>query len=75
MKLNKKHIGQLFDVNGSDGSWYYQLVDIKGDRLLFFCNDRYEIDTNKYADWRPFKSRFFSKKDVRNGWKTGRVAQ
>lgn len=73
MRLNKKHIGQLFDVQGSDGSWYYQLVAVKGNRLLFYSNDKWEIDTNKYHDWRRFKSRTFSKKEIRHGWETGLV--
>lgn len=57
MKLTKKHIGQLFDNRGSDGSWAYQLVAIKGKELLFYVlgDSRYEVDSNKYNDWRPFE--------------------
>ena len=58
MKLAKKHIGRLFDNRGSDGSWAYQLIDIKGRDLLFYVfgsDNRYEIDTNDYSDWRVFQ--------------------
>jgi len=74
MRLNKKHIGQLFDVRGSDGSWFYQLVDVKGSDLLFYCDGNYEIDTNKYADWRPFGCKEHTKKEIVYGWKTARRA-
>lgn len=75
MKLFKKHIGQLFDNRGADGSWYYLLVDVKKDKLLFYYNGKYEIDSNRYADWRPFEIALPSKKEIKLGWKTGRVAQ
>lgn len=57
MKLSKKHIGQVFDVRGGDGSWHYILLDKKKDDLLFYTsNGKYTIDTNKYSDWQPFKA-------------------
>ena len=74
MKLNKKHIGQLFD-NSGDGSWCYQLVAIKGKELLFHVinTSRYEIDTNRYADWKRFTPRKLWPKDwVKRGWEQGR---
>lgn len=56
MKLNRKHIGQLFDNHGADGSWCYQLVAIKRGRLLFYdFHGGYVLDSNKYADWRHFQ--------------------
>ncbi len=62
MKLTKKHIGKLFDVDGSDGSWCYLLVDVKGKELLCYgMNGTYAICTNKYADWRPFKPQKFKR--------------
>ncbi len=75
MKLTKKHVGKLFDVRGGDGSWAYQLVDIKGKRLLFnVVGDvrRFEIDTNKLEDWRPFVPAPFSKEDIQKAWATAR---
>lgn len=72
MRLTKKHIGQLFDNHGADGSWCYQLVDVKGKELLFYTSGRYEIDSNKYADWRLFKPVKFSKEWIDLGWQTGR---
>jgi hypothetical protein len=57
MKLTKKHIGRLFD-NNADGSWIYQLVDIKRGRLLFYSFDgSYIVETNKFADWKFFVPR------------------
>lgn len=60
MKLNKKHIGKLFDVTGSDGSWAYQLIDIKGKEALFYSigRDFWALE-NKHDDWRPFKPQMF----------------
>jgi len=75
MRLNRKHIGQLFDVHGADGSWVYQLVDIKDGKLLcrvFSNNYRYEFNTNKYADWRPFKTQLPSRDQVKNGWESAK---
>jgi hypothetical protein len=74
MKLTKKHIGQLFDVNGGDGSWCYELIDVKGNDLLFYTfAGRHEIDSNKFKDWRPFVPTYhMNKKWVKLGWETGR---
>ena len=75
MTLTKKHIGKLFDVSGGDGSWCYQLVDIKGKELLFYCFTRgeYEVDTNKYKDWRPFKpTNPWPKEWLKWGWERAR---
>lgn len=74
MKLTKKHIGQLFDVEGGDGSWCYQLIDVKGKDLLFYAfNGRHEIDSTKYTDWRPFVPRYHHNKTwIGYGWKNAR---
>lgn len=73
MKLTKKHIGKLF-TNGGDGSWVYQLVDIKKGKLLFYSFDnKYAIETNKFADWEHFKSRNpFPKEWTKRGWDRAR---
>ena len=73
MKLTKKHIGQIFDVDGSDGSWWYRLLDVKNKRLLFQDNDgKYWIeDQGRYHDWKPIGDEVH-KKNVREGWKKGR---
>ncbi len=57
MKLTKRHINQLFTNDLSDGSWIYQLVDIKKEKLLFysFAETTFVQETNKFADWRFFK--------------------
>lgn len=74
MKLTKKHIGQLFDVKGSDGSWCYELIDIKGKDLLFYAfNGRHEIDSNEFSDWQPFVSRYHKNKIwIGYGWQDAR---
>jgi len=76
MKLTKKHIGQLFDVEGSDGSWYYQLIDVKKDELLFYSLDHrhpYEIESRSHTDWRVFGSaQAFNKRQIKLGWAIGR---
>lgn len=74
MKLSKKHVGQLFDVQGADGSWCYELIDIKGKELLFYSyGGRHEVDSTKYTDWRPFVPRYNLNKDwVKLGWETAR---
>ena len=69
MNLTKKHLGGLFDTKGADGSWAYQLLDVKGKELLFYVfgsNNRYEIDTNEFHDWRKFRP---SRRDKR--WDMG----
>lgn len=75
MKLKKKHIGGVFDVEGADGSWAYQLVALTKDEALFYVidTDRFEIESRKYHDWRPFQGRMeFSKKSIAEAWKTAR---
>lgn len=79
MKLNKDHIGDAFDNRGSDGSWHYILLDVKGDKLLFLSQpgDRFEIDTNKYHDWQRYVPRlpkYPSHEEVKGAWKTARVS-
>lgn len=78
MKLTKKHIGGLFDVYSSDGSWFYQLVDVKDGKLLFYSSsDNWEIEFQaKYNDWRIFapQKRSFSKAKIKYGWETGRLS-
>ena len=74
MKLTKKHIGQLFDVGG-DGSWVYQLVDIKKGWLLFYdFNGRYVKErVGSYSDWRKFIPQNPWPKDwQRYGWTIAR---
>jgi len=74
MKLAKKHIGKLFDVDGGDGSWCYLLLDInkKGELLFYSMDSKYEIHTNKYSDWRSFNPQKFKKAWIELGWQTGR---
>lgn len=58
MRLAKKHIGKLFDVKGSDGSWAYQLVDVWRTWLLFYdLSGNYVKEKNGHTDWRYFKPR------------------
>lgn len=58
MKLTKKHIGQLFHVRGSDGSWVFQLVDVWRNWVLFYdFHGTYVKEKNTHDDWQPFKPR------------------
>ena len=70
MKLTKKHIGGLFTVHGSDGSWAYQLIDVNKGNLLFYVfgstPSRYESEPDTHTDWQIFKPR---KRDA--VWDTG----
>lgn len=76
MRLTKKHIGGLFDIEESDGSWCYQLIDVKKNELLFytFSNDHpLEIEPSSYKDWQPFIPAYhLNKRWIKEGWKTGR---
>ena len=70
MKLNRKHIGGLFHIDSSDGSWVYQLVDVKDGWLLF-----YEFDGDYYKekagadDWVRFKPHSpWPENQLRYGW-------
>lgn len=76
MKLTKKHIGGLFDVRGSDGSWAYQLIDVKKGELLFYVfgssPSRYEIESNRHTDWQVFQPQPRDPVWDIEGWKTGR---
>lgn len=74
MKLTRKHIGQLFDVHGSDGSWCYELIDVKKGELLFYTmSGRHEIEPATYTDWRPFVPQYhLNKRWVEYGWETAR---
>lgn len=74
MKLTKKHIGQLFDVRGADGSWCYELIDVKGKDLLFYSfNGKQEIEPNTYTDWRPFVPQYHANREwVKRDWTTAR---
>lgn len=58
MKLTKKHIGGLFSVGG-DGSWTYQLVDVKDGWLLFYGFDceYFKERVGEHDDWERFKPR------------------
>lgn len=79
MKLTKKHIGRLFDCRGGDGSWVYQLIDVRKGELLFYSLSAgsWEIDSQKqHQDWRQFVPRLtFDKPQIENGWKIGRRTQ
>lgn len=79
MKLTKKNIGQLFDVRGADGSWAYQLLDIRKGELLFYvfgsAPARYEIDSQKVNDWFPFKPRKRESTWDIGAWDQGRRAK
>lgn len=70
MKLNKKHIGQLFDVRGGDGSWCYELIGVKKGELLFYAfNGKHVIDGSINNDWRPFVPQYHcNKRWVKHGW-------
>ena len=74
MKLTKKHIGGLFYIEGSDGSWVYQLADVKNGRLLFFeigdgKNNWVKERVGEYSDWRPFTSLGkYAKEHIKEGW-------
>lgn len=71
MKLTRKNIGQLFDCRGGDGSWAYQLIDIKGKELLFYSiGGDFWAFKKTYTDWRPFKSQEFYTRD--EAWKMAR---
>jgi len=71
MKLTKKHIGQLFDVQGGDGSWVYQLIDIKKKEILFYSmSGEYWAFPNIHHDWRPFKPQMF--RDAKDAWNMAR---
>ena len=75
MKLTKKHLGQLFDNKGADGSWAYQLVDIKKGELLFYVfgsHGRYEVDSNDFGDWLHFKPQIRPKRWDIGAWETAR---
>jgi hypothetical protein len=73
VKLTKKHIGGLFDVQNSDGTWFYQLLDVSRCELLFRDMDgKYEIESRRHSDWRIFTPTKFTAKNVAEGWKTGR---
>jgi hypothetical protein len=60
MKLQRKHIGQLFGLRSSDGSWVYQLVDVKKGWLLFYTfhageHSYYKERVNSHSDWIRFE--------------------
>jgi len=78
MKLSKKHIGKMFDVEGADGSWAYTLVGVRGNELLFNVVGRpwrFEISTNGYEDWRPFRPVLPNKLAIRRAWNTARRSE
>ncbi len=73
MRLSKKHIGRLFDVQGGDGGWAYQLLDIKKGQPLFRAFDgRYWVERTPQNDWRPFKPQLPSKAHIRLAWMSAR---
>lgn len=59
MKLTKRHIGGLFTCAGADGSWVYQLIDIKQGWLLFYNFGSanipyYKEKVGQHKDWFKF---------------------
>lgn len=74
MRLSKKHIGQAFDVHGSDGSWFYVLLDASKTELLFYSYEAetYEIEPRRHTDWRLFLPKLHTKDDIKKGWQSGR---
>lgn len=80
MKLTKKHIGKLV-TNGDDGSWVYQVVDVKKGYILFYGfgssavgeDPYYKEQVGKWDDWHLFIPRkLWPKKWVQLGWKTAK---
>lgn len=57
MKLTKKHVGSLFNVEGSDGSWVYQLVAVSRTHLLFYDFHGTYVKERKgeHKDWLQFE--------------------
>jgi hypothetical protein len=76
MKLTKKHIGKLLQVNGADGSWCYQLIAVNKNKLLFYSFDgKYVVDSTKHTDFEYFKPlNPFPNSWLRLGWKTAMKA-
>lgn len=75
MKLKRKHIGKLFDCRGADGSWVYQLIDIRDGELLLYSltSGLFEIESRKHKDWRRFRPQtLFDAAQTEDGWKKGR---
>lgn len=74
MKLGRKHIGQLFDLGSSDGSWVYQLVDVKKGWLLFYTFGGYFKErVGEHNDWQPFKPlKPWPKNWLESGWLTAK---
>lgn len=75
MKLTRKHIGQLFNVAGADGSWVYQLADVKKGWLLFydFRGSYYKERTGEHHDWQPFTpEKWWSNGQLAYGWRTAK---
>ncbi len=71
MELNKSHVGGLFTTKGADGTWVYQLVDVKGGWLLFYDFDgKYEKERQgNHRDWQVFKPTTpWPKKWKQYGW-------
>ena len=73
MKLLKKHIGLVFDVEGGDGSWWFRLLAIKKRRLLFQDSQgKYWIESqDRFHDWRPIDEQVH-KALVKEGREEGR---
>lgn len=71
MKLTKKDIGGLFDVNGGDGSYILRLCGIKKGVLLFYSygSDYYCIDSAKASDYRRYNPEQWEDEWTKRGWK------
>ncbi len=74
MKLTKKHIGGLFHIQGSDGSWVYQLVAVKRGWLLFYSfGGQYYKEKVGATDWAQFEpTNPWPKDRVEYGWTIAR---
>ncbi len=71
MKLKRKHIGRLFNTKGADGTWVYQLVDIKDGWLLFYNFERgfWKERYGEYKDWQEFEPvKKWPKEWKQKGW-------
>lgn len=75
MKLSHKHIGGLFHVQGSDGSWVYQLVDVWRGWLLFYGFDGKYVKekVGQHNDWERFvPTKPWPRKWIALGWQTAK---
>jgi hypothetical protein len=74
MRPTKKHIGKLFTIPGSDGSWAYILVSVNRLSLLFYSipSGKYWIEDKSANDWKLFK---FPNEWIVRGWLEGTIVK